>query len=180
MIIIALAVDFCFSGFTTLVMKLTIQCEHRLDFSLRIIIRGSHILLLRFHFHVGEPEQGVIPANIGNNLCIDRVFDMKVLMPHTQCTRYSLHIEIFSRYGSFHGQDEQFLSRRFSTCRRTPSYASLLPKHQYEVDMPKNGKISVSNPLLNIHHFKLMNKLFMYTLMQDTDKKLYRASMTST
>lgn len=53
-------------------------------------------------------------------------------------------IVIEFRYGSFHGQDEQFLSRRFSTCRRSASYTNLLPKHQYEVDMPKHNGISVS------------------------------------
>ena len=45
------------------------------------------------------------------------------------------------RYGSFHGQDEQFLSRRFSTCRRTLEYTKLLPKHEYEVDSPTDMSI---------------------------------------
>lgn len=48
------------------------------------------------------------------------------------------------RYGSFHGQDESLLLRRFSTCKRTPSYSKLLPQHSYEVDMPPKGGITVS------------------------------------
>lgn len=48
------------------------------------------------------------------------------------------------RYGSFHGQDENLLLRRFSSCQRTPSYSKLLPQHSYEVDMPPKGGITVS------------------------------------
>jgi len=59
------------------------------------------------------------------------------------------------KYGSFHGQDEQFLSRRFSSCKRTSSYTKLLPRHQFEVDMPHEDTIS------------------------EAEKRLYRASMTS-
>lgn len=40
------------------------------------------------------------------------------------------------KFGSFHGQDEQCLSRRFASCKRTSSYTKMLPKHQYEVDLP--------------------------------------------
>ena len=62
------------------------------------------------------------------------------------CTYTGIHCgcNLVYRYGSFHGQDEQFLSRRFSTCRRTPSYTNLLPRHQYEVDMPKTETSNVS------------------------------------
>lgn len=49
------------------------------------------------------------------------------------------------RYGSFHGQDDNLLLRRFSSCKRTPSYSKLLPQHSYEVDMPPKGGITVSS-----------------------------------
>jgi hypothetical protein len=45
------------------------------------------------------------------------------------------------KYGSFHGQDDNILSRRFSTCRRTLEYTKLLPKHEYEVDSPADMSI---------------------------------------
>ena len=44
-----------------------------------------------------------------------------------------------SRFGSFHGQDEQSLSKRFYTCHRTLEYTKQLPKHDYEIDMPETS-----------------------------------------
>lgn len=58
--------------------------------------------------------------------------------------KFSSQLDVLFRYGSFHGQDESLLLRRFSSCKRTPSYSKLLPQHSYEVDMPKEDGISVS------------------------------------
>ena len=63
---------------------------------------------------------------------------------HTHTPTLSLS-PVWLRFGSFHGQDEQCLQRRFASCKRTPSYTKMLPKHQYEVDMPpQQDTISVS------------------------------------
>ena len=51
------------------------------------------------------------------------------------------------RFGSFHGQEEGLIQRRFSSCKRTLSYSKLLPQHQYEVDMPPKEGITVSGDL---------------------------------
>ena len=44
------------------------------------------------------------------------------------------------RYGSFYGHDEEFLTQRFSTCKRTAEYVKSLPHHLYEVDMSQQQK----------------------------------------
>ena len=57
---------------------------------------------------------------------------------------YVINNSCVFRYGSFHGQDENLLLRRFNMCKRTPSYSKLLPSHSYEVDMPPKEGITVS------------------------------------
>lgn len=58
------------------------------------------------------------------------------------CVYIMIDYILYVRFGSFHGEEENLL-RRFSTCKRTPSYSKLLPQHQYEVDLPPKEGITV-------------------------------------
>lgn len=64
------------------------------------------------------------------------------------------------KYGSFYGHDEEFLTQRFSTCKRTAEYVKSLPHHLYEVDMSQQQKEKEEKS-------------------QEELKKLYRQSISS-